>query len=90
VLQALLASPEQWHYGYEISRSTRLRPGTLYPILARLAERGLLESEWEPEAPDGRPRRHHYRLSAAGVLHAARSVPESEPAPRARPLLGEG
>jgi PadR family transcriptional regulator, regulatory protein PadR len=74
VLRTLFESPEQWHYGYDLSRTTGLKPGTLYPILARLTERGLLTSQWEAEAPEGRPRRHLYRLSETGVVHVARSA----------------
>ena len=74
VLRTLFEAPEQWHYGYDLSRTTGLQPGTLYPILARLTERGLLTSQWEAEAPEGRPRRHLYRLSEAGVVHVARSA----------------
>ena len=75
VLRTLFEAPEQWHYGYDLSRTTGLQPGTLYPILARLTERGLLTSQWEAEAPEGRPRRHLYRLSEAGVVHVARLPP---------------
>ncbi|MFL6043591.1 MAG: PadR family transcriptional regulator [Propionibacteriaceae bacterium] len=74
VLRTLFEAPEQWHYGYDLSRTTGLQPGTLYPILARLTERGLLISQWEFEAPEGRPRRHLYRLSETGVVHVARSA----------------
>lgn len=54
--------------------------GTLYKALARLAEAGLLESEWEdPEnaEAEGRPRRRLYRISSKGVaaLSAARTAP---------------
>lgn len=59
-----------WSYGLEIARVTGLKSGSLYPILVRLDERGLLESRWlEPERPN-RPPRHAYRLTAAG--HAVR------------------
>lgn len=55
-----------WSYGLEIAAATGLKSGSLYPILARLDERGLLESRWlEPERA-GRPPRHAYRLTAAG------------------------
>lgn len=64
VLQAL--SGGDWSYGLEIAGVTGLKSGSLYPILARLDERGLLESQWlEPERA-GRPPRHAYRLTAAG------------------------
>jgi DNA-binding MarR family transcriptional regulator len=42
VLLALAAKPERWCHGSDLCRSLDLKPGTLYPILIRLAERGLL------------------------------------------------
>ena len=56
-----------WSYGYDLARVTGLKSGTLYPMLARLAEHGLLEAAWEQAPPVGRPPRHLYRLSAAGA-----------------------
>jgi DNA-binding PadR family transcriptional regulator len=57
---------EDWRYGLEISAATGLKSGSLYPLLIRLDERGLLESRWlEPERP-GRPARHAYRMTGAG------------------------
>jgi PadR family transcriptional regulator PadR len=66
VLNALAAAPEQWRYGYELSAELRLPTASLYPILTRLAERGLLDATWEREPPPGRPPRHMYRISTAG------------------------
>lgn len=71
VLKALLDHPGQWRYGYDIARQTGLKSGTLYPIMARLADRRLLETRWEDDPPVGRPRRHLYRLTAAGEVMAA-------------------
>ena len=73
VLAALEADTASWQHGYLIARETGLRSGTLYPILIRLAERGLVEACWEDEQPAGRPRRHLYRLSSDG-LAAARAA----------------
>jgi PadR family transcriptional regulator len=73
VLAALEADPAAWRHGYLLAKETGLRSGTLYPILIRLAERGLVESCWEEEQPAGRPRRHLYRLSSDG-LAAARAA----------------
>lgn len=45
--------------------------GTLYKALSRLAERGLVESEWEDPAiaaDEGRPRRRLYRVTGAGAM----------------------
>lgn len=77
VLALLADDPERWLYGLELSRASGLKSGSLYPILSRLAERGLLESQWlEPEKP-GRPPRHAYRITAQGqtALRDARSRP---------------
>jgi len=67
LLSALLENPREWRYGYEISRQTGLKSGTLYPLLMRLSDQGLLEEAWrEPQLP-GRPARHVYRLTAGGL-----------------------
>lgn len=72
VLGALLERPGMWQHGYDLSRRTALRSGTLYPILLRLADQGLLEARWEEPERAGRPPRHVYRLTAAGAEVAAR------------------
>jgi PadR family transcriptional regulator PadR len=74
VLDAFLQSPKDWQYGYDISRNTGLKSGTLYPILMRLAERKLLETSWEtPEM--GKPPRHLYRLTPDGMRFAREHRP---------------
>jgi DNA-binding PadR family transcriptional regulator len=67
VLSALADEQAAWSYGYELCRVLDLKAGTVYPILIRLADRGLVETAWETEPPSGRPARHLYRLSPAGV-----------------------
>lgn len=87
VLHALAGDPERWRYGYELGQEVDLKAGSLYPILMRLHSRGLLESSWEAEPPGGRPARHLYRLTAAGI-RAAAELPAAEAparAPAARP-----
>ncbi len=77
VLKVLLESRDDWRYGLEIAAATGLKSGSLYPILIRLSERGLLESRWlEPERP-GRPARHAYRLTAAGRSALREATPIS-------------
>ena len=63
-------APRKWHHGYELSQATELMSGTLYPMLMRLADRGLLEHKWLPSQEAGRPPRHVYRLTSKGVAHA--------------------
>ena len=65
VLRALAADPARWRYGYDLVTEVNLKSGSLYPILVRLADRGLLETSWEPSV-GSRPPRHLYRLTGAG------------------------
>ena len=69
VLDTLLQAPRAWRYGYDISRDTGLKSGTLYPILMRLADLKLLETCWETTEL-GKPPRHMYRLAPDGVPSA--------------------
>jgi len=66
MLTTLAADPSVWRYGYELGQQVGVKAGSLYPILMRLCDRGLLEAAWETEAPAGRPARHLYRLTGAG------------------------
>jgi PadR family transcriptional regulator, regulatory protein PadR len=66
VVLALAEEPTAWRYGYELCRQLDLKPGSLYPILVRLADRGLLEASWDTDVPAGRPPRHLYRLTGSG------------------------
>jgi PadR family transcriptional regulator, regulatory protein PadR len=84
VLRALAADPAQWRYGYDLATEVRLKSGSLYPILVRLADRGFLETSWEPGL-GSRPPRHLYRLTSTGrdfvtalaAARADRTVPRS-------------
>jgi PadR family transcriptional regulator PadR len=81
VLVALAADPMQWRYGYDLGAELNLKSGSLYPILIRLADRGLLEAAWKP-GPAGKPARHIYRLTQPGRA-AAREFATAGPARRA-------
>jgi PadR family transcriptional regulator len=82
VLQALAGDPERWRYGYDLCAEIGMQAGSMYPILMRLADRGLLETGWETERP-GRPPRHLYRLTGAGREYAGSTAPAAPP--RSRP-----
>jgi PadR family transcriptional regulator len=82
VLAALAAEPSDWRHGYDLARETGLKSGTLYPILIRLADRDLVDACWEEEQPAGRPRRHLYRLTDAGLAAALAAAPGPEPVRR--------
>lgn len=70
VLRVFLADPSAPRYGYDLMKEARLASGTLYPMLARLQDDGLVTSQWE-ERPDdsagGRPPRRYYQLTGDGV-----------------------
>jgi PadR family transcriptional regulator len=74
LLETLLAGPKDWHYGYDLSRATGLKSGTLYPILMRLADHKWLETRWEAVEP-GKPPRHLYRLTPNGLTFARQACP---------------
>jgi PadR family transcriptional regulator PadR len=89
VLADLCATPSQWRHGYGIARDTGLKSGTLYPVLIRLADRGLVEARWEDEQPAGRPRRHLYRLTPEGLAAATAALAQAPSADQA-PADGRG
>lgn len=90
VITALAADPTTWRYGYELGQEVGLKAGSLYPILIRLCDRGLLEAAWETEPPPGRPARHLYRLTAAGrqLAEETATAPEAKPAGSRTELRG--
>jgi PadR family transcriptional regulator PadR len=69
VLRVFLTDTSALHYGYDLMKAARLPSGTLYPMLARLQEQGLVTSQWEPQPDDagGRPPRKYYQLTGEGV-----------------------
>ena len=74
VLEALLVRPADWRYGYDLTKEVGLQSGTLYPVLIRLTDKGLLESAWHKSDRPGAPARHAYRLTRAGITFALASV----------------
>ena len=90
VLLALAEEPAAWRHGYDLCQQTGLKAGSMYPILMRLADRGLLDTTWASEVAPGRPPRHLYRLTQAGA-DIARELGEEgavRAAARLRPRLG--
>lgn len=74
VLRALLVRATEWRYGYDLTKEIGLQSGTLYPVLMRLADKGLLESAWHESDRPGAPARHAYRLTQIGVAFAAANI----------------
>ena len=92
VLLALAEQPTAWRYGYELCQQLGLKAGSMYPILMRLTDNGMLETDWEKQPPPGRPPRHLYRLTGAGLEHA-KNLAAQQKAPgitHLRPRLERG
>ena len=86
VLRVFLADPSARQYGYDLMKAAKLPSGTLYPMLARLEEEGLMTSKWEARRDDasGRPPRKYYQLTGEGVRVARLELAQaSQAAPRA-------
>lgn len=69
VVLAVLSRLARPHYGYSLRQDLadsgfEINEGTLYPLMRRLEEQGLLRSEWD--VSESRPRRY-YVLSEAGA-----------------------
>jgi PadR family transcriptional regulator, regulatory protein PadR len=78
VLECFMHRASDWHYGYELSRQTGLKSGTLYPILMRLEKHSLLEATWVA-TEEGVPPRHTYRLTTSGLEVARTKLAEARP-----------
>ena len=68
IVLACLSQLDAPSYGYELQqrlaeRGMEIEQGTLYPLLRRLHEQGLLSEEWKVE--ESRPRKYS-RLTSAG------------------------
>ena len=70
-----MAEADGWCHGYELCQQAGIKSGTLYPLLIRLEAQGYLEAEWQAASDPGRPPRHAYRLTAAGVQLARQNPP---------------
>ena len=69
IVVAVLSQLDEPQYGYSLikrlsEKGFDVEQGTLYPLLRRLEERGLLESDWVVEDP--RPRKY-YRINSTGA-----------------------
>lgn len=78
VLEALLADPAGQHYGYQLMQDAHVQSGTLYPMLKRLEDEGIVTSHWQSDGPtlEGRPPRRYYRLTGEGARQARLGLAE--------------
>jgi DNA-binding PadR family transcriptional regulator len=67
----LYAVSRGFRHGFDIIDATGYPSGTVYPILRRLEDAGLLRSSWEPVTTaraEQRPPRRNYQVTAAGAV----------------------
>jgi len=84
LLAAFVDGGMVWRHGYDLSKETGVKSGTLYPLLMRFADRGWVEARWTEAAAPGRPPRHIYRLTPEGQRIAAEAA-AGDPALRLSP-----
>ena len=90
VLKLFSENPRTRLAGADIMKATGLASGTLYPILLRFENYGLLESDWENEsaASLGRPRRRFYSITPDGRAVAREALAELSAPFLLRPVVG--
>jgi DNA-binding PadR family transcriptional regulator len=88
VLEVLLDTRAQ-HYGLAIAKRTKMKTGSVFPILARLENLGWVTSRWESPAdrPTG-PRRRIYEVTTDGAARARTILRERRPRLILRPATG--
>jgi PadR family transcriptional regulator, regulatory protein PadR len=67
VAMTLLDEPLGRHWGYDLSKKSGVRSGTLYPMLTQMLDQGWLADGWEdPRSIEGRPPRRYYEITDLG------------------------
>jgi DNA-binding PadR family transcriptional regulator len=80
VLEVLLDADSFELHGWGITKATKLASPTVYKILERLTDGGLVSARWEDRHPDeNKPRRRFYRLTPTGTRWAAELLNERRP-----------
>ncbi len=89
ILKEFIDAPTAQYSGAELARLTRLPSGTLYPILIRFEQEGILQSYWEEIDPKeaGRPRRRLYQVTSRGGQRAREIFGELMPNPTVAPVF---
>jgi PadR family transcriptional regulator, regulatory protein PadR len=90
VFRVMLTDSAAPRCGYDLMKAARLPSGTLYPMLARLQQEGLVELEWEARRDDagGRPPRRYCRLTGEGARVARLELARASPASALRAGAG--
>lgn len=78
VMGAIMNASSGEMSGVDISKQSGMMSGTMYPLLLRLEDAGLLRSRWETDDPHvlGRPRRRYYSVTGLGATRARAAAKE--------------
>jgi PadR family transcriptional regulator PadR len=91
---AILATPDDRLWGYDLSKRSGVRSGVLYPMLTRMLADGWLTDGWEDPKTikGGRPPRRYYKVTelGKGQLAVAQTVGEAQPVLGAKWGLAHG
>jgi PadR family transcriptional regulator PadR len=76
VLEAMVVQPTTGWWGLDLARQCGLPTSTVYGVLARLEDAGLMDAAFEYGNPEelGRPLRRLYRLSPDGAIASRRMI----------------
>jgi PadR family transcriptional regulator PadR len=90
VAAALMSDASGQHWGYELSKSSGVRSGVMYPVLQRMLDEGWLADGWEDQANAGkskRPPRRYYELTDEGRGALGAMLTEARRDARFRPII---
>lgn len=89
---ALMQDPSGKHWGYQLSKSSGIRSGVMYPLLSRMLAEGLLQDGWEDVDPTKtkRPPRRYYTLTDEGRIELGAVVQQAQSDRRFQSILPGG
>ena len=90
ILLFLSARYQNEFSGNDISRALGISSGTLYPLLVKLKQAGMVDDRWEDGDPStlGRPRKRFYRICGLGVRATEEKIRQLDPGYQSSWLAG--
>ncbi len=89
---ALMSDASGKHWGYQLSKTSGIRSGVMYPLLTRMLDEGWLEDGWETgdASKKKRPPRRYYTLTNEGRIRLGAIVQEAQTDRRFQPAFKPG
>lgn len=81
VAEVMLSNPGGRYYGYDLWQVTGVRPGTLYPLLVRWLNAGLIADAWQDPHDMGTQQhlpRRYYTLTDKGRAELGALIADTE------------